>query len=370
MKKICWVTPDCFLDTDLDYTLMSSLLKQFEIHWIVVLGIKNRFCEDDFLKLKEENSNLKVEFIYFKRRARDPRRIHEYMKIYRIIKREKADIVYLNMVPDSPFFLPMWWRLDKKKTIITAHQGDVHDGFKMKRISKLVRNLAYPYAKTVNMFSKSQAAIFKKNYPVSHVVTIPLGLKDFGKPTIKAATAEDIPVRFLSFGIINYPKNIDLLIDAACNIYEKGYRGFVISINGGCQNWDFYQQKIRYPEIFELDIRKIDNDEIPNLFAKAHYFVQPYRIVTQSGPMKIAFNYNTPVVVSDLPGFTDETVNGINGYIFEHENVESLESQMINVLEKQKEYGALIERMKLYVDENYSSSTIANKYIEMFNEIE
>ena len=105
------------------------------------------------------------------------------------------------------------------------------------------------------------------------------------------------------FGTINYAKNIDLLIDAACVLYDKGYRNFRVSINGMCKDWSFYQTKNKISRAFDIDIRSIDNSEIANLFASADYFVQPYRVVSQSGPTKIAFNYNLPIIALNLRFF-------------------------------------------------------------------
>lgn len=54
-----------------------------------------------------------------------------------------------------------------------------------------------------------------------------LPLKNFGK---SKKTKPVGMVRFLSFGHIIYQKNIDLLIEAGNLMYERGLRGFKISI--------------------------------------------------------------------------------------------------------------------------------------------
>lgn len=115
----------------------------------------------------------------------------------------------------------------------------------------------------------------------------------------------------------------------------------------------------------------IENTEIANLFAKSHYFVQPYRIVTQSGPMKIAYKYNVPVIVSDLPGFLDELKEGVTGYSFKHENKESLEQTMQDIIDQHTaNYEKLRLKMKQYIKEEYSPSMLAQQYIKMFNSID
>jgi glycosyltransferase involved in cell wall biosynthesis len=218
------------------------------------------------------------------------------------------------------------------------------------------------------MFSRSQADIFKSAYPNHHVFIFNLPLIGFGQPTNHRPLNGD--VKFLSFGTLNYAKNIDLLIDAACLLYEKGVRGFKVSINGSCDEWSWYQQRIKYPDIFELDIRRIENREIPNLFNGAHYFVQPYRVISQSGPMKIAFNYNVPVIVSNLPGFLDEMEEGVNGYSFERGNLEDLARVMKECIDSHElNYNLLREKMQEYTMRHYSSEVLEMKYSNMFETI-
>lgn len=367
-NKICWVTPDYFADCDIPY--VPLLLKDFDIHWVVLLPDQSRYSECDFLDLSKQADNLSVEIIRSERRERNPLKIFEYLKINEIIKRECPDIVYINMVASSPWQIPMFLKLPKDNTIITAHQGRVHEGMGHYRYNNFLRDIVYGRLKNVNMFSKSQAKFFKERYKDSKVFQFPLGLKDFGKPTIEKK--EDGLVRFLSFGSINYAKHIDLLIDAANLVYEKGYKNVRIIVKGGCSNWGVYLDHIKYPDIVEADIRMIDNSEIPNLFIDSDYFVQPYRVVSQSGPFKIALNYNLPLITSDLPGFTDEMVEGTTGFTFKCNDVGSLADTMIHAIEQKNNtglYAGLKQRMKEYVSENYTSEALVGKYTDMFNSI-
>ena len=367
-KKIIWITPDGFLDTDLNYDVMSGLLKCYDIHWLVYFPLKSRFNESDFKSLMEQNRNLTVDFFYSKTRERNPMKILEYLEISKIVKKEKADVVYLNMGPVSPWQIPLFYMLPSRKTIVTAHQGRVHEGMGHYRYYNFLRGIYYGRFKNVNMFSKSQAELFKAEYPKSRIFQFFLGLKNFGKPTNKRPESGDI--RFLSFGTINNAKNIDLLIDAACLLYERGVRGFIVSINGVCKDWSRYQKQIKYPEIFETNIRMIDNSEIPNLFNGSHYLVQPYRVVSQSGPTKIAFQYNTPILCSNLPGFTDQVIEGVNGYAFKKGSVEDLADKMKMLIENHTmDYHVLLEKEKDYTEKNYSNEVLVEKYTNMFNDV-
>lgn len=366
-NRIVWVTPDCFVDCD--YGLLAGILYKYDIHWIVLFDKNdNRYNESDFKTLLRDNEKLKITFLHNRYRGRDPRSTMFYWEIVQVVKSEKPDLIYLNMGPGSPWQLPLFYALPKSKTIVTAHQGKVHEGMGHYRYYNFLRNIYYRRFKNVNMFSKSQCEFFKQNYPSSRVYQFVLGLKDFGNPTNTRPTYGKI--RFLAFGTINHTKNIDLLIEAACLLYDRGINNFLVSINGMCSNWEFYKKKIKYPEIFELEIRQIKNEEIPNLFNGSHYLVQPYRVVSQSGPTKIAFQYNLPVLCSDLPGFTDEVIESINGYYFEKGNVVDLADKMQMLIENHSiNYQSLLRKEQSHTEKFYSEKALVEQYINMFDDV-
>lgn len=366
-KKVAWVTIDSFVDCD--FVPIDYVLKDFDVDWFVVMPIENsRYKEYEFDTYSKEHPTLNVHFVYEKHRMRDPRRIGYYYSLGHKLLATKADVYYINAVATSPWLVFLWWQLPKDKRIITAHQGAVHAGMKYKLLSNFSRDLIYRYAPVVNMFSNAQATLFKGRYSRSIIKVIPLSLKDYGRPTVPGASAKDNEVKFLFFGLINYGKNVDLLIDAACNLYEKGLRGFKVKICGICKSWDFYQNRIKYPELFDLNIGFVKNEDIPNLLAESHYCVQPYRAVSQSGVVKVAFQYNTPVIVTNLPGFMDDVVEGLNGFSFMVENVTDLERVMKERVDNfHNEYDALVSKMARYTKDTYSPKIIGNKYVEMFN---
>lgn len=367
MKKICWVTSDPFVDCDFNLEIISLILEKYLIHWIILLPVKDaRFIESNFLNLKNL-SGLSIEFLYWNSRSRNLKMLFFYDRVYCHIKNSRSDIVYLNDVLSTPFILPLVWRLDKNRTIFVAHDGGVKPSFKYPLISTIFFKLAYSCVKYVNMFSNSQFQVFKNDYPKHKVFIIPLALKDFGS-SFKLKRTDNII--FFFFGSIHKGKNLGLLIDAACQLSEEGIKGFKISINGYTEDWKEYQNKIRIPKIFELNINKIKNFDIPDLFQEGHFMIFPYSEMSQSGALKVAFNYNIPVITSNLIGFLDEVVDGLNGYIFENGNVDSLKDILILCInQSEKDYDLFCNNMKKYTETKYSSNKIADGYIHMFTSV-
>lgn len=361
-KKICWVSAASFIDVDIPF--IPDLLEWFDIEWIVVTS---RYKDSFFDELEAKYEGLKIHKIRFTHRARDPRNVFDYLAIGKIVKAANADLNYIDMVPNNPWCLPFYYSLPADKTICCAHDGSVTPSMKFPVLCRLGFYIGFGHAKYINMFSKSQAHLFNKNYPGHDVTIIPLALKDFGTSTIEQRKDS---VSFLYFGAIHSDKNIELLIEAANQLVEDGITGFKVSINGKWRlPWDI-NSKIRHQEVFELNLRIIENEEIPNLFASCHYVVYPYKCMSQSGAMKVAYNYNRPVIASNLQGFVDEVKEGIDGYLFESENVDDLKRVMKQCINKTgKEYKALLNDMKNDVAISYKHEVLLRQYFEMFNNV-
>lgn len=368
--NICWITPDYFADCDIP--LVPLVAKKYDIHWIILFQAEdNRYNEEDFKKIVRGHDNVTLEFVYKKRHRLamfNPLLLAEVINLKNSIKLCNPYVIYINAQCSSLFFLPLAWILPKSKTIYAAHQGIVRKDMAHARLTQFVRDLWFSHVRYVNMFSESEASKFHARYPKVTITTIPLALKDFGEPTNVRPSKE--MARFLSFGLMVYAKHVDLLIDAANILYEKGYRNFKIVIKGAGSDWERCKQHVKYSEVIEADIRRIDNNEIPNLFNGCHYLVQPYRAVSQSGPMKIAFRYNLPDIVSSLPGLTNELERNINGYVFKTEDVNDLARVMERCINQSlSEYNGLLQRMAEYTSQTYSKNAIAKQYDAMFNKI-
>ena len=109
----------------------------------------------------------------------------------------------------------------------------------------------------------------------------------------------------LFFGLIRKYKGLDLLLKAFTNSPLKETK-IQLAIVG-----EFYEPQQRYTDLIEqlkLQNRVIlypefaDNQRAKNVFCAADAVAQTYRSATQSGVTPLAYHYNTPLLVSDLPG--------------------------------------------------------------------
>lgn len=361
-KKIVWITADYFVDVDLP--IIPQLLCYYDIRWIVVFECENRYSKKEFEYLKSKEG-LVIDFQYLKHGGKNLFRLYDIWCMIKKINASKFDLAYCNIILGKPFDLPLAFALPRHKTIVAAHDGNTKSIMRPAWLIKFCSKAAYSRFDNVQMFSKSQASAFEKKFTKSKVTVISLALKDYGWPTVDKR--KDC-ISFLMFGTLHQEKNIGLLIDAADQLYEDGFKNFKVSINGKWRESYRIESRIKHPEIYELSLNVVPNKDVPNLFEKNHYAVLPYKMMSQSGALKVAFNYCNPVVVSDLEGFTDEVVDGIDGYIFKSESLDDLKRIMRTcILGGHDLYDEIQSKMKRHIALTYSIDAITNKYKEMID---
>lgn len=360
-KSICWITSGYLLQVDLP--LLHKLQGCYDIKWIVYASSGSdmaRHAEDYAHK-----HGLDFILFYSSHHRYNPMIYFDFVKQMKELQAYNAGIYYFNMIAFPYMIFAIKRYLPANKVIMAMHHGHIHRGMQLRHIYKYYLSFLCNQSFWFQYFSKTQACYFTGN--ISHRFIIPLALNDFGK-------ADTVPsqdrVIFLSFGNIIKTKNIGLLIKAACLVKEQCNKPFKVKIVGHCRSWEYYQLLIKYPEIFDLEIKRVPDNEIPNLFSSAHYLVLPYLSVTQSGPLRIAYGYNLPVITSDLPGFKESVVEGTTGLMFASNDVNALAMLMKKCI---NEHPSLYERLRLsqkeYVEKKLSVDAVVSQYATMFNKI-
>ena len=369
-KSISWITPNYFLDVDLP--IIKELSKTFIIHWIVLLSPRGTADDESLIKNNViENRNLKVIIYYFKTRGFSPMRMVEANKIIKMARSFKPDIYYL-----SESFFPFGTYIYKRllpidKCIIACHNVTTPKGARHERWARFYTNQWLRTFKNIQTFSECQQSELKKKYRNKNVLMAHLAIKDYGEPTKKVDKRSLEVIRFLVFGnIVNY-KRIDLLIEAVNILYNKGIKNFKVRIAGKCNTWkEEYAPLIKHPELFELEIKRIANEDVANLFVDSHYFVMPYQDIAQSGAMTVAFRYNLPLIASDITQFREFVKENVTGITFHTQDAEALADKMEWVINNhQAIYDRMCIKQKKFVEENFSIEAITQKYIDYFNKL-
>lgn len=372
MKKLLFLSPDCFFDSD--FPILKLLVNHFDLVWFPIISQNDlRYNKED---IETFSNQYHIQTRIWKRnwRRRSLKQILFNYKLIRSIKNEKASIVYLEYTGDLFFTFLAILFLKRKNTIIAIHDVMFHStnvSSLKSRIESFLNRLVQCYFKNFHLFSKTQKDIFDSITSNKNSFYAPLALKDFGESTIARLPKENC-CNFLFFGLIEYYKGLDLLIQAIEQLSNQNIGKFKLTIagKGEGQYWNDCKELIKTKENYDLQIGYIPDELIPNLFVQSHFIVLPYRDVTQSGPLMIAMNYHLPVLAADFDGFTENIVNEKNGFIFKNENPDSLVEQLSKCIQlPNSDYETMISTIKTYTQERFSIESITEKYLNFFNKI-
>jgi glycosyltransferase involved in cell wall biosynthesis len=174
------------------------------------------------------------------------------------------------------------------------------------------------------------------------VITTPHPVYDFGKPgrarktRVEARRALDLPTDarlVLFFGFIKPYKGVVHLIDAARELKDRYGDGLRILIVG-----DIYGEKQPYldriaasgaKDIIHLVDGFVPDETVEDYFLAADLAVLPYVSATQSGIVQIAYNYDLPVVTTQVGGLPEVVLDGRTGFIVPPEDPSALAQAVI-----------------------------------------
>jgi glycosyltransferase involved in cell wall biosynthesis len=371
MKHLYYLSAASF--TQVDLGILPQLARTYQITYALIMPAGNSHVEQNDIREYCSTNNIDFKAFTFKRRQRDIRLGFEFLTILRDIRSTQPDIIY-TISFDIPVLSLLCTTLSKKKTIIAIHDAEFHSGSKFALFMKFARKITISHFDSFQVFSKNQEKVFRRKYPKKKLYTIPLSLGYYGSHKSYSATRNldhHNEIRFLFFGNILPYKGLKHLLTAVNNL-SVTYSNFKLVIAGQCNNWDNeYEPLIANNKVITKMIHFIDSNAVPDLFLNAHYLVLPYSDATQSGPLMMAFNFNLPVITSDIKAFREVMVENTTGYLYEKADPRGLENVLEAALLREKdEYLKLLARLKEHVSLNYSSQAISKMYQIMFADVQ
>jgi glycosyltransferase involved in cell wall biosynthesis len=92
--------------------------------------------------------------------------------------------------------------------------------------------------------------------------------------------------------------------------------------------------------------RYVPDEEVPALFAAADLCVQPYLAASQSGVSKLAFQFGTPVLLTDVGGLAEEVEDGVTGFAVPPGDPAALAAAILRFdgLRVRHDFGAAVRR--------------------------
>lgn len=159
----------------------------------------------------------------------------------------------------------------------------------------------------------------------------------FGKPSDRAKArekmglAKDLPV-ILFFGFVRRYKGLHVLLDSMPAVRDA-LPDVRLLVAG-----EFYDDEEPYQEKVEsLDLRNqvklvnqyIPKDEVADYFAAADVVVQPYLSATQSGVAQVAYQFEVPIITTDVGGLAEIVPHEEAGLIVPPDDVAALASAIV-----------------------------------------
>lgn len=149
-------------------------------------------------------------------------------------------------------------------------------------------------------------------------------------PASQISLPKRAKVELLFFGIIREYKGLDLLLQA---IQSLKHKDIFLSVVGECWTDIKYfkdmAQTLGIANKVEFVDRYVSDSEAADYFARADAVALPYRSMTGTGVIPLAYHYGKPVITTNLSAFSDVVVDGETGFIADEVSSQAL-SKAIN----------------------------------------
>ena len=361
---LVYYSPDCFTDTDI--TVIRHLASHFRVVWFYMyesLQAKVMRYKPEKAKEYAERYGITLEIVDPKMRRRNPKNILFYKRLAKRINNYNPDIVYACSI--FPFWTFCYRHIKCPNKVLGIHDVSLHS-YKFSLAKQWIQHNKENWLKrfiNIFTFSPNQHDLLKSRLGKDSTM-VGMSYKDFGKSEATPPTIDN-GVKILFFGTISLYKGLDLFILALEELRQVGVKNLYLTIAGKGESWEECKSLIHTQEMYNLQVRFIDNDEIPDMMSSHHFLALPYRNATQSGPLAAAIGYGLPVIAPDFGCFAD-TVNEEASVLYKKGE---LTTALRSISEMTQDDYAKMRRSMLLLREEYSEERIANNYIQAFKNI-
>ena len=282
--------------------------------------------------------------------------------IFSILRKRDYDIVNIagqNQFAVSLSCLLNSWQLPiihSFHEVLASHLGNptLYPG-----IGKLIKD-----GIRINVFSDKSAYDLKNVINISNhqLSSIPFGLftgyKEYAEVNIPEI--KEIDDYILFYGYIEKYKGLDVLYEAINNIENLTTK--VVIAGRGSQP---VIEKIKRDERFVLLNRWLENAELVTLIKHCKFVVCPYLSASQSGIPQTVFNFDKPILATDIESFKAVIHDGFNGMIVKRNDAFKLADAIKKILFDKGYYSKMIGYIKDYreCESMLEWKAYASKYI-------
>lgn len=143
----------------------------------------------------------------------------------------------------------------------------------------------------------------------------------------------------LFFGYVRKYKGLDVLLRALA-IARKDLDVRVLVVGEFYDDEQKYRQLIRELQLesaVTVNADYVPNDMVGQYFSASDAVVLPYTSATQSGIAQIAYNFDKPVIATDVGGLGEVVVDGKTGFLVRPEDPAALAAAIVQYYHEQRE---------------------------------
>ncbi len=183
--------------------------------------------------------------------------------------------------------------------------------------------------------------------------------ENFGAPVPKTLARERLQIRskrvILYFGYVRAYKGLLHLIDAMKSLRDHfgSHEDEILLLAVG----EFYDDEKKYRDrVTGLGLERsvrfvpdyVPNSQVAEYFSAADIVVLPYLSATQSGIAQIAYNFDKPLIVTNVGGLAEIVADNKTGYVVPPGDAEEIARAVIRFYaeEKELEFAAAVEKEK------------------------
>ncbi|MCU4177465.1 glycosyltransferase family 4 protein [Carboxylicivirga sp. N1Y90] len=254
-----------------------------------------------------------------------------FLKTIFEIRKRNSKLVHLHYFSFSlhNFISLLLLKVFRLSVVVTIHDIDSFHGKSFKFIEKLSYNLING---VIVHNKESYDSLIIKSYKLPHISVIPHGNYRPFVNQLPLSTEKQV-INLLFFGQIKEVKGLDILLRAFAKVVKQSdnYR-LVIAGKPWKTGLDYYQNLIEDLNIgnkVETHFRYIKNSEVESFYASSDILILPYKRIYQSGVLLMSMSMGRSVIASNLRAFKEIVEDGVNGFLFDSEDIDSLATKIL-----------------------------------------
>jgi glycosyltransferase involved in cell wall biosynthesis len=198
---------------------------------------------------------------------------------------------------------------------VVSHENRIFEKFFLKIFIKKIDHciVMNEYNEKLILQINPKAKIIKNFHPIYE-----LPYSDSKRNIYKNDLKIEKKKTILFFGLIREYKGLDLLINAIALSKDRLNNLKVLIVGENYESLDPYHKMIadhQMEESFIFVNRFVNKVDIKKYFLSSDLVILPYKSASQSGILSLAYNFNRPVIVTNVGGLSDYISDNKSGFI-------------------------------------------------------